>query len=223
MRRKAIGTIAIPVACSQRLPLRRDAPPVRCTTIRFRRHRLAVKRTGPSPYHPRPYCSRIASPTVTAASSLRMATSRCFFLGITIGPMLVSILGLLTARAARQCSPPAHRWTSRARTWPDNPLPLPRSSPRERQPHRGLVPVLHRCSFSAQSDGVPCCGRRGVTGDRITCQPVDHAMNGPHTHLPLATIIPLLLNPLSPVAIGPAQALFNARRSFPLRTTCITC
>ena len=141
-----------------------------------------------------------------------------FFLGITIGPMLVSILGLLN-RKSREAMPrrqpikldisrqdmagqslaPTKILTKgeagRTAVWSLVSTPLFFLSP------VGLVFLLGKAA-------------EGRTGDRITkANRSITAMNGlAHSTYLTGTISPLLAIgiPLSPVAIGPAQALYNA-------------
>ena len=141
-----------------------------------------------------------------------------FFLGITIGPMLVSILGLLNRRT-RESMPrrkPVTLDISRQEMSGQSLVPN-QILTRGETVRTGLVSLVTTPLFFLSPVGLTFLlgkAAEGRTGDRLTkANRSVTAMNGiAHASYLSGTIIPLLAVgiPLSPVAIGPAQALFNA-------------
>ncbi|MDF1488606.1 tripartite tricarboxylate transporter permease [Tessaracoccus caeni] len=141
-----------------------------------------------------------------------------FFLGITIGPMLVSILGLLN-RKKRDALPrrrPVQLNISRRELKGQSLVPHNILTKGEAA-RTGLLSLITTPLFVLSPVGLTfLLGRaaEGRGGDRLTkANRSITAMNGiAHAAYLSGTIIPLLAVgiPLSPVAIGPAQALFNA-------------
>ena len=141
-----------------------------------------------------------------------------FFLGITIGPLLVSILGLLN-RKKREGLPrkaPSEVVISR-KEMRGQPLALGNILTRDEAARTGVAALATTPLFFLSPVGLTfLLGRaaEGKTSDPLTkANRGVTAMNGiAHAAYLSGTIIPLLAVgiPLSPVAIGPAQALFNA-------------
>lgn len=141
-----------------------------------------------------------------------------FFLGITIGPMLVSILELLN-RKKREALPrrrPVPLNISR-REMRGQSLSPSNILTKDETARTGLLSLVTTPLFFLSPVGLTfLLGRAGEgrTGDRLTqANRAVTSMNGiAHAAYLSGTIIPLLAVgiPLSPVAIGPAQALFNA-------------
>lgn len=150
-----------------------------------------------------------------------------FFLGITIGPLLVSVLGMLN-RTMRDRMP-RHRplqvelTTKGAATGPAGSLNPTTILTRDETVRTGFWSLVTTPLFFLSPVGLTfllgelAAGRKG---DRTTR--ANRAMAGmsgiAHASYLSGTIIPLLAIgiPLSPVAIGPAQALFNAPPAFDL-------
>ncbi|MFT3877203.1 MAG: tripartite tricarboxylate transporter permease [Propioniciclava sp.] len=141
-----------------------------------------------------------------------------FFLGITIGPMLVSILGLLN-RKTREALPrrrPVALDISR-RAMRGQSLALTNILTKGEAARTGLLSLVTTPLFFLSPVGLTFLlgkAAEGRAADQLTqANRAVTAMNGiAHAAYLSGTIIPLLAVgiPLSPVAIGPAQALFNA-------------
>lgn len=141
-----------------------------------------------------------------------------FFLGITIGPLLVSLLGLLN-KQARERLPlhsPTHIQISR-RDLSGQSLSPNKVLTRDELGRTGLWSLLSTPLFFLSPVGLTfLLGNlaRGGGKDRVKqANRGVSAMNGiAHATYLSGTIIPLLAIglPLSPVSIGPAQALFSA-------------
>lgn len=141
-----------------------------------------------------------------------------FFLGITIGPLLVSVLGLLN-RTSRE-NLPRHAATTvdiSRRNLRGQSLAPNKILTRGETARTGLWSLISTPLFFLSPVGLTFLlgeGAAGRSGDRTTrANRAVAGMNGvAHASYLSGTIIPLLAIgiPLSPVAIGPAQALFNA-------------
>lgn len=150
-----------------------------------------------------------------------------FFLGITIGPLLVSVLGMLNGRM-RDAMPRyrAMKITLSTRgtaSGPDSSLNPTKILTRDETVRTGFWSLVTTPLFFLSPVGLTfLLGElaAGRSGDRTTR--ANRAMAGmsgiAHASYLSGTIIPLLAIgiPLSPVAIGPAQALFNAPPAFDL-------
>lgn len=141
-----------------------------------------------------------------------------FFLGITIGPLLVSVLGLLN-RSHRENLPgrPATQVDISRKSLRGQSLKPNRILTRDETARTGLWSLVSTPLFFLSPVGLTFLlgeGAAGRSGDRTTrANRAVAGMNGvAHASYLSGTIIPLLAIgiPLSPVAIGPAQALFNA-------------
>ncbi|WP_297005796.1 tripartite tricarboxylate transporter permease [uncultured Corynebacterium sp.] len=150
-----------------------------------------------------------------------------FFLGITIGPLLVSVLGLLnkTIRDAmpRHGALRVDLATKTGTTGPAAALNPTSILTRSETTRTALASLATTPLFFLSPVGLTfllgelVAGRRGDRTERANRGVA--GMNGvAHASYLSGTIIPLLAVgiPLSPVAIGPAQALFNAPPAFDL-------
>lgn len=147
-----------------------------------------------------------------------------FFLGITIGPLLVSVLGMLN-KTMRDAMPrfPALKIDLTTRGTDRGSLNPTKILTKDETVRTGFWSLVTTPLFFLSPVGLTfllgelAAGRRG---DRTTRANRGVAgMNGvAHSAYLSGTIIPLLAVgiPLSPVAIGPAQALFNAPPAFDL-------
>ncbi len=147
-----------------------------------------------------------------------------FFLGITIGPLLVSLLGLLNTkqRAAMERHHPTLVEVSRHDTSGQSLRPT-RILTRDELRRTSLASLITTPLFFLSPVGLTFLLGEAMAGS--SKDPVRHAnravtsMNGiAHASYLSGTIIPLVAIgiPLSPVAIGPASALFNAPPVFSL-------
>ncbi|KAB1644395.1 MULTISPECIES: tripartite tricarboxylate transporter permease [unclassified Pseudoclavibacter] len=147
-----------------------------------------------------------------------------FFLGITIGPLLVSILGLLNKRS--RDSLPRYAPTTveiSRRDLSGQSLAPGRILTRDEMGRTGLASLITTPLFFLSPVGLTFLigeASAGRSGDRLKhANRAVSSMNGvAHAAYLSGVIIPLLAVgiPLSPVAIGPAQALFNAPPVFSL-------
>lgn len=147
-----------------------------------------------------------------------------FFLGITIGPLLVSVLGLLN-KTVRDHMPRygALRIDLTAKDAGRGSLNPAKILTRSEATRTGLASLVTTPLFFLSPVGLTfllgelVAGRKGDRTERANRGVA--GMNGvAHASYLSGTIIPLLAVgiPLSPVAIGPAQALFNAPPAFDL-------
>lgn len=147
-----------------------------------------------------------------------------FFLGITIGPLLVSILGLLNKRSRDRL--PRYAPTTveiSRRDLSGQSLAPGRILTRDEMGRTGLASLITTPLFFLSPVGLTFLigeASAGRSGDRLKhANRAVSSMNGvAHAAYLSGVIIPLLAVgiPLSPVAIGPAQALFNAPPVFSL-------
>ena len=147
-----------------------------------------------------------------------------FFLGITIGPLLVSILGLLNKRSRDRL--PRYAPTTveiSRRDLSGQSLAPGRILTRDEMGRTGLASLITTPLFFLSPVGLTFLigeASAGRSSDRLKhANRAVSSMNGvAHAAYLSGVIIPLLAVgiPLSPVAIGPAQALFNAPPVFSL-------
>ncbi|MCD7101510.1 tripartite tricarboxylate transporter permease [Pseudoclavibacter sp. 13-3] len=147
-----------------------------------------------------------------------------FFLGITIGPLLVSILGLLNKRSRDRL--PRYAPTEVEISLKDlggQSLAPNRILTRDEMGRTGLASLITTPLFFLSPVGLTFLvgeASAGRSTDRLKhANRAVSSMNGvAHAAYLSGVIIPLLAVgiPLSPVAIGPAQALFNAPPAFSL-------